>query len=174
MYDPLDVDELFNNNPDRVLDMARCVPHLESDSENARKNAASLQKQLATLQKMMSEFCKQVADERKNKNLRLQTAEAELNRIRKEIFTAKQAEQKHINELQLVEHRTGFGVQGQSFKLQNTSKGKRQEKADKRDALQERYNVMTSNLGTGGHSSASASFSGGKARGGYTECWVIM
>ncbi len=66
-YDPLDVDELFNNNPDRVLDMACRVPHLESDLENARKNAASLQKRLATLQKMMSKFCKQVADERRIK-----------------------------------------------------------------------------------------------------------
>jgi hypothetical protein len=169
LYDPLDMDELFNDNPDRVLDMACRVPHLESDLENARKNAASLQKQLATLQKMMSKFCKQVADEWKNENSRLQTAEAELNRIRKEIFTAEQAEQKHINELQLVKHRTAFGVQGLSLKLQNTSKGKRQEKADRRDALQERYNVMTSNLGTGEHSSVSASFSGGKARGGYTD-----
>ncbi len=104
----------------------------------------------------------------------LQTAENKLNRIRKEIFTAEQAKQNHHNKLKLVEHRTTFRVKGQTIKLQNITKGKKQEKANRRDALQERYQVMTSNLGIVGNSSVSTSFCGAKACGGAMEQGGMM
>jgi hypothetical protein len=113
-------------------------------------------------------------NKRKNKNLWLQTREDKLNRFRKKIFTAEQPKKKHLNKLELIEHWIMFGNQGQAVMLQNTTKGKKQEKENRRDALQERYQVMTSNLGIGENSNVPASFCGAKAHGGAVEQGGMM
>ena len=91
---------------------------------------------------MLTKCRKQADSKAREENLCLKTAENELNHIRKEASEREKIQQRHQNELEVIEHRLVHGVTGQALKQQNTTKSKQQKKVDKKNALTERYSVM--------------------------------
>ena len=95
-----DLEDQFNADPDKILEFAHRVPQLESNLadtkdllkdarsqlKDARENMRIAQKQAANTQKMFNVYRKQVIEEKKLENLRIQTAESELVQMRKDIF----------------------------------------------------------------------------------------
>jgi hypothetical protein len=115
-------------------------------------------------QKSLDGYRKQVIGEKKTESLRLQTLEAELARIRKDSFSAQQAETKHQHSIEMAEQRTSLNVVGQFAKLNNSTNSKNQEKQVSKREFMEKYQVMMGN--TGVMPNFAAAFCGAQARGG--------
>ena len=114
-------------------------------------------------QKSLDGYRNQVIKEKKTESLRLQTSEAELARIRKDIFSAQQAKTKHQHSIKMAEQRTSLNVVSQFAKLNNSTNLKNQEKQMSKSQFLEKYQVMMGN--TGVMPNFAAAFCGAQARG---------
>ena len=171
-----DLEDLMDD-PDKMIEYARRVPQLERDLADARdllksarnqlgdarENTKIAQKQAANTQKMLDGYRKQVIDEKKTESARYQTVEAELARIRKEIFSAQQAETKHQHSIEMAEQRTSLGVVGQFAKLNNSTNTKNQEKQANQGDMLGKYQLMMGNSGM--MPNFASAFCGAQARG---------
>jgi hypothetical protein len=146
-----------------LADARELLKGARNQLKDAMENTKIAQKQAANTQKMLDGYRKQVIDEKKTESARYQTAEAELARIRKEIFSAQQAETKHQHSIEMAEQRTSLGVVGQFAKLNNSTNTKNQEKQANQGEMLGKYQLMMGN--TGMMPNFDAAFSGAQARG---------